>query len=447
MKGAPPREWAPYLQRRAMEHRPLIVASTNLVAAWLLHADRLPHSAPVKIPSALGAAVDRSGPVPVGRLRLVWSMPALAQAVATAEPGDVIQLQPGRYRFEGYPIRADKPGTAAAPITVRAARLDDAVIESNAVETFKVAAPFWRFENLTMRGVCPDHTDCEHALHVVGAATDIVIRNNRFGDYNAQIKVNGEGGQFPDRGVIEGNTLTDTTPRVTTNPVTPIDLVAASDWRVSNNFIADFARGVEGRATYGAFFKGAGERNVFQRNLVVCEWKLHDGQNPHVGLSLGGGGTDPGVSRDLGRTGFEQIAGVIRDNLIVMCNDDGIYLNRAARSLVSHNTLLDTAGIDARFVETSATIDANIVDGVIHGRDGASVRRQNNAAPFLPVLFAGLHPQRGYFTDPATLDLTWRNAPDRLPGQTPAIDLCGRQTGVESRPGAFDDFAFCLAAP
>ena len=172
------------------------------------------------------------------------------------------------------PIKFSQPGTAAAPITLRAARLGDAVIQSDTVETFHVSAPFWRFENLIMRGVCSDHTNCEHAIHIVGGATDVLIRNNRFEDYNAHIKINGEGGSFPDRGVIEGNTFTDTAPRITDNPVTPIDLVAASDWHIRTNIIADFVRGNDARATYGAFVKGAGEGNVIERNLVVCEWKL-----------------------------------------------------------------------------------------------------------------------------------------------------------------------------
>jgi hypothetical protein len=442
--GRTPREWAPYLQRRALKHRPLIVNTVDLVAWWLIHADRLPSAEPVRLPARLGASAGRSGTAAPGRLRLVASLPELAQAASNAQPGDTIQLAPGRYRFGGYAINLRQPGTAAAPITIRAAHLDEATIESDATVMFNVAAPFWRFENLAMRGVCGEHSNCEHAIHVVGGGSDVLIRNNRFEDFNAHIKVNGEGGAFPDRGVIEGNTFTDSVPRDTFNPVTPIDLVAASDWRVSNNIIADFARVGDGLATYGAFFKGAGEGNVFERNLVVCEWKLHVAGQPHVGLSLGGGGTDPGARREQGRSGFEQTGGVIRDNLIAMCDDDGIYLNRAARSVVEHNTLLDTAGIYARFVETSATIEANIVDGVVRAGDGASIAGQDNATAYLLGLFAGVHPQRGIFRDPANLDLTWRQEPDRLANPNPGIDLCGSQRGSRALPGAFDDFSACL---
>ena len=444
--GRTPREWAPYLQRRALRHRPLIVDMADLVAGWLVHADRLAVSEPFKLPASLGASVERSGTMPEGRLRLVSSQQALIDAAATAKPGDVIQLAPGHYRFGGYfSIKFNQPGTAGAPITLRAARLDDAAIESEMVETFNVSAPFWRFENLSMRGVCGDHSNCEHAIHVVGGATDVLIRNNRFQDYNAHIKINGEGGRFPDRGVIEGNTFTDTTPRVTDNPVTPIDLVAASDWHIRTNIIADFVRGNDAHATYGAFVKGAGEGNVIERNLVVCEWKLRGVPGQHVGLSLGGGGTDLFARREEGSSGFEQVGGMIRDNLIASCDDDGIYLNRAARSVIDHNTLLDTSGIDARFVETSATVTANIVDGAVRVRDGASLRAWDNAVPFLLGLFAGWHPQRAAFSDPATLDLRWRTEPDRLVDGDPRIDLCGGQRAAQSVPGAFDDFSGCLA--
>jgi hypothetical protein len=357
----------------------------------------------------------------------------------------VIQVEPGHYRFLGYPISFSRAGTEESPSTLRAARLGDVTIDSDTVETFKVSTPFWHFENLTMRGVCGDHTYCEHAFHIVGAATDIVVRNTVLEDYNAHIKINGEGGAWPDRGVIEGNTLIDTAPRNTRNPITPIDSVGASAWRVSGNIIADFVRGDEPGATYGGFFKGAGEDNVFERNLVVCEWKLRGLPGQRVGFSLGGGGTGPDFRRDLGRTGFEQIGGIIRDNLIAFCSDEAIYVNRSARSVIAHNTLLDTAGVDVRFVESSATVESNIVDGAIRKRDGASLQSWDNAMPYLIGLFAGLHPQRGYYRDLATLDLAWRAPPASLAEAEPRIDLCGRLRGPEALPGAFGDFAACLA--
>jgi hypothetical protein len=443
--GRAPREWAPELRRRALGHAPVFGFVADIGGKWLIHADRLVVERPVPLPASLGASADRSGDSPDGRLRLVSSQQELAAAIATARPGDVIQIQPGRYRFVGGAIHINQPGTASALITLRAARLGDVVIESDLVETLKVEAPYWRFENLSMRGVCGDHTSCEHAFHIVGGARSVVVRNNILTDYNAHIKINGEGGLWPDDGMAEGNTLTDTMPRVTANPITPIDLVGASNWVFRGNIITDFVRADGmGGATYGGFVKGEGEGNVFERNLVVCEWKIRNVAGQHVGLSLGGGGTGMTVRRLQGRTGFEQVGGVIRDNLIAFCSDDGIYVNRAARSVIDHNTLLDTAGIDVRFIESSATVTANIVDGVIRTRNGGTLHGSDNIAPFLLGLFAGWHPQRGYYRDPATLDLTWLAAPDALPDIEPRTDLCGHRRGDNARPGAFDQYADCL---
>ncbi len=441
--GRTPREWAPYLNRRAEKHRAVVVETTGAVADLLLRADRLTRADRTELPSSIGAAPERSGSVPAARGRLVAGQADLAAAAANAQPGDVIQLVPGRYPFSGNPVLITRPGTADAPIVVRAERLGLVTIETEQVEAIKVAAPYWRFENLVIRGTCGDHTYCEHAFHIVGPARGTVLRNNRIEDMNAHIKINGEQGAFPDDGVIDGNTLVDTVPRATGNPITPIDLVAANGWRISGNLIADFARAGGGKPTYGAFVKGAGDNNVIQRNIVLCEWKLRDTAGQRVGLSLGGGGTGETLRRDMGRTGFEQIGGVIRDNLIAFCSDDGIYVNRSVRSAIMHNTLIDTAGIDIRFPESSAEVIGNIVDGTIRVRDGGLLRAYANQAGPLLGLFAGYHPIRGLFRDPGALDLRWRDRPP--PQATPAEgpDLCAAPRPPQPMPGAFEDWSRC----
>jgi hypothetical protein len=442
-----PREWAAELQRPPLRNQPALGGIAGFAAHWLTRADRLGPARAVPVLGSLGASAERSGDIPDGRLRPVSSLEELSKAAAAAEPGDVIQLQPGLYHVSGPAIHFGRTGTEAKPITVRAARLGDAVIESDAPETLKVTGPFWRFENLSLRGVCADHTACEHAFHVVAGATGTVIRNNLLADFNAHIKINAEDGLFPDGGVIEGNTLLNTGPRNTANPIVAIDLVAASFWTIRGNVIADFIRapGHGGGPSYGAYVKGEGEGNTIERNLVMCEWKLRDFPGETVGLSLGGGGTGSEFRREGGASGFEQIGGVIRDNLVAFCSDDGIYVNRSARSVIDHNTLLDTAGIDVRFIESSATVTRNIVDGAIRHRDGATLRAADNASPFLIGLFAGLHPQRGFYRDPATLDLAWRTAPASVAETEPRPDLCGHRRGSEAPPGAFDDYAACLA--
>lgn len=441
-----PREWAPYLERRALNHNPLITGSVDLAAAWLRYADRLAWEG-VRPAGWAGAAVGRpplaGERVPPQQRQLIDTVSKLRKAVQSAQAGGVIEMLPGTYRLEYPTVGVTANGTATAPITLRAARLGEVVFQSNGVEAFKVFGPYWIFENLVFEGVCEDHSSCEHAFHIVGGADHIVLHNNLLMDFNAHIKVNPDG-KSPDNGLIEYNTITETRPRSTGNPVTPIDMVAASGWHITANLITDFVKSGGDKVSYGAFAKGAGDHNVFERNVVLCEYKLrgHDGER--IGLSFGGGSTGREFLRDAGASGREQISSIMRDNLIAFCSDDGIYLNRAVATVLEHNTLIDTAGIDSRFPETSAEVVNNIVDGVIRQRDGGTLHAAGNEASLLLGLFIGWHPARHLFVNPARLDLHWRAAPALRPTTPGSTDLCGTIRGIAARPGAFDDFAPCL---
>src|SRR3546814_12852056 len=101
---------------------------------------------------------------------------------------------------------------------------------------------------------------------------------------NAAIKVNGVAGRYPDGGLIRRNAFINEHPRETERPVAVLDFVSASRWRVQKNFIADFAKTGDDRTSYGAFFKGAGEGNIFEQNVVRCEWR-HSGLD-RVGFSF-----------------------------------------------------------------------------------------------------------------------------------------------------------------
>jgi nitrous oxidase accessory protein NosD len=442
--GRTPREWAPYLQQRASGNHWLIVMVTGKVAGYLTAMDRLERTGEPSLPPQAGASVVRSGVAGVGMLRQVASTQQLEAALAAATPGQVIQLLPGTYDTSGRGLRMVRAGTPAAPIVLRAERLGDVTIESRSAAAFKISAPHWVVENLVVRGMCEQHSNCEHAFHVVGGGSHVVIRNNRMEDLNAQIKINGEGGAFPDHGRIEGNTMTNRAPRDVRGPITPIDLVAASHWKITGNFIADFHRATRGGATYGAFMKGAGEGTVMERNVVLCEWKLPNPRSPAVGLSVGGGGTWPdAVTRDLGASGLEQTNGVIRDNLIAFCNDVGIYVNKGRRSVVAHNTLLDTAGIGVRFAESTAEVVGNVVDGAILARDGGLLRERDNLGTPLLGLFVGLHPVRDLYRDVARLDLRWRERPAQVTIAEWRADLCGVERMGRAMPGAFEDFGAC----
>lgn len=446
--GITPRALAPYIERRAAGHNDIITGTGNWIGAALRDLDR---GEPV--PYALPALKVGAQPVPLPAppststaVKRVGSVPEAQRAFAQAVAGDVITFAPGVYRIRA-PLAATRPGVAGVPIVVRAEHPGSVVIEVAATEGIVVAAPHWTFENLEFRGACAQAAFCEHAFHVVGKGRHFVARNNRIVDFNAHFKINGDGKDFPDHGLVEGNTLDNTSPRRTSNPVTPVDLVAASDWTIRGNLITDFIKAGGDRISYGAFAKGAGARTVFERNVVLCEQKLRGLPGQRVGLSFGGGGTGRQYCRD-GRCITEHEAGVMRANLIAGCSDAGIYVNSGAGSRLLDNTLLDTAGVQVRYPASSAELDGNMVDGPVTSRNGAVLRMGDNRTNSVTAMYAGLHPQRRLFVAAQALDLRWDGQPPRRraqDAQASPMDLCGAHRPAAPAYGAFEDFAACLA--
>lgn len=444
-KGITPRALAPYVEKRAAGHNDIITGVGNWIGASLRALDR---GDPTRY--ALPALKVGAQPVPApageataDAVKLVASVPEARRAFAQAVSGDIISFAPGVYRIT-TPLAAVRPGVAGVPIVVRAERPGSVVLEVAGSVGIMVAAPYWRFENLEIRGACARAGSCEHAFHVVGKGAHFVARNNRILDFNAHFKINGNRNGFPDHGLIEANTLSNTAPRRTSSPVTPIDLVAASDWTIRANLITDFIKAEGDRISYGAFAKGAAARTVFERNVVLCEQKLQGLPGQRVGLSFGGGGTGRQYCRDR-RCITEHETGIMRANLVASCSDAGVYVNSAAGSRLLDNTLLDTAGVQVRFPESSAELDGNVIDGPVTSRDGGILRQGDNRSSSVVGMYAGLHPQRGLFAAPDALDLRWDGEPPRRTGRASAADLCGARRPAAPAYGAFEDFAACLA--
>lgn len=447
--GLAPRVLGPYIAQRASGHNRYIVAFGNNVARALLLADRGDPTGPVRLPPNSGAQARPAGqPAAAGGVD-VDSADGLRDALKAAAPGDVITLKPGTYRFDGKGIDVNRPGRAGAVIVVRAAQPDTVHLEFNMLEGFVVSAPYWRFENLDISGACPGDDDCEHAFHIVGGASHFEGVNNTIRDFNAHYKINGADGRFPDDGLIDHNTLGATHARATTKPVTPIDLVAASGWTMRANVITDFVKTEGNDVSYGAFVKGGGSRNVFERNVIWCEQRLLGHAGQRIGLSLGGGGTGTEFCRD-GRCITEQDGGVLRANLIVGCSDVGIYLNGAAASKIIDNTLIDTGGIDVRYPTSSAQLDGNIVDGRILAREGGALHLGDNLATPLWRIYVGSHPARRLFATPLEGDFSWRagtpprrDEADTIERPAQAPDLCGKPRTAPAVYGAFAQIADC----
>lgn len=447
--NTPPRELSPYIERRASGHNPLVVNFGGWVGQTLLALDRGAYQRHAQQLLRIGAQdhTEHSSPSHDSNAvsEFVSTPGETIKAIAKARPGDVITLLPGAYRFVGgHYIAVSQAGAKAARITVRAERPGTVLLEFDMEEGFKVFAPYWTFENLHIRGICQEHSGCEHAFHIVGKAAHFIARNNTIIDFNAHFKINAEDRDFPDYGLIEGNTLTNSSVRQTANPVTPIDLVAASHWQIRRNLITDFVKAQGDQISYGAYAKGEGSDNLFEQNVILCEHLLQGAPGQRIGISLGGGGTGKQFCRDQ-RCITEQDGGVIRSNLIAYCSDDGIYINRAAATKILHNTLIDTGGISVRFVESSADVQGNLVDGLIRTRDGGLLLATDNFDTSASRLYLGEHPVRNLYVNTAAMDYRWSGKPPRRDVTDTAVpDLCGIPRSPHPTYGAFEDFSACV---
>lgn len=443
-QGVTPRALAPYLERRASGHNGFITGTAQELGLTLRQLDRGEDAGPYPLPPLRAGAQDLAAGDGAGARKPVGSVEEAREAFAGALAGDVIVFAPGVYRLTRA-LEARRQGVQGVPVTVRAERPGSVVIEVASSEGFKVSGPWWRFENLVIRGACAFQSNCEHAFHVTGQARGFAAVNNTITDFNAHIKVNGDAHGFPDGGLVEQNTLSNTSARRTPRPVTPFDLVAANDWIIRANLITDFVKATGDRISYGAFAKGGAARTLFERNVVLCEHKLRGLPGERVGLSFGGGGTGKPYCRDK-RCITEHDAGVMRANLVAACSDAGIYINSAATTKIADNTLLDTAGVQVRFPESGAELDGNLIDGAVVERNGGRVTMLDNRSSSIAALYAGVHVQRGLFADPGSLDLRWKDEAPRRDGQgLPGPDLCGAKRAERPAYGAFEDFAACLA--
>lgn len=353
----------------------------------------------------------------------------LRAAIGAAQPGDEIVLASGVYDTTGIDCSAN--GTPTAPIVVKSETPLGAEIRFDALEGFHVYGASWQFDGLTIHGVCSLDDNCEHAFHVVGGANFFKVRNSKVYDFNAWLKVNNLGALAPDDGLVENNEITMTRPRNTGNPVNGMNINQGDRWIARANYIHDIQRS-DGSPNYAGFMKGGGTGGVFERNLVVC---VHDRPAPvnadNVGLSFGGGGTDPQFCRPYYDPNIipcapEQTDGVMKNNIIVNCNDVAVYVNQGKNTTLLYNTFIATNGVDYRFGSSSGTAIGNVMASHIRARDGATFTETNNLMDLTASDFAN------FYQDPLNADLRQRGDLSRLIGQGPTVsaisdDFCARQ--------------------
>ncbi len=323
---------------------------------------------------------------------------SLIVAIKNAKAGDFILIAPGTYRIEQQSVLFNRGGTEEQPIVLAASQLGEVEFKLDSLEGLLITEPYWIVKNISFEGVCLYDGNCEHAIHLYGDADYTIIDNNIFRNFNAPLKSNGNysttKASFPDFVTVSNNDFFNDRLRRTDLPTVGIDVVGGNDWKIQNNFIADYARELKGRISevYMTFLKGAGQNARFEGNVVNCAWQIphQSSLDIRVGFSFGNGGTGERFCQD-GECEYEHLNGQIKRNLFLNCmNDVGIYLNKAGSTQISENVLLNTYGIDARFPETSASINRNVLHGRIKSRDEGFIRQQENS-----VLSPGEIPEGG----------------------------------------------------
>lgn len=305
------------------------------------------------------------GPMPSPtRVIRVGSSEAILSSIAEAQPGDVITVDGGMYRFSSR-IDVNRHGEREAPIFLRAERPGEVTFMLSHLENFSVRARSWVFENIRFVGVCGDE-GCEHAFHLVADADDVVIRDNEIVDFASHVKLNGEPigrlpvRAFPDRLLVIRNFLHNSKYLGNDAPRNMLNLDGGRDHVVRGNIFADYNAPYWIERSASAVYAKAGVRGLLvEQNLIVCEHARIRG-DANRGIELGDGmapqycdGDDDGDGIGDCRENGQSQEALVRNNIIMNCNNGassaGIFVASDRSSRILHNTVLNGGGHYAAF--------------------------------------------------------------------------------------------------
>jgi hypothetical protein len=269
-------------------------------------------------------------PLGLGRRTVVVTpggTPGLAEALAGARPGDIIELAPGTHLNTTGNLVLRTSGTVAEWIAIRGAAGSRPVIDLEGLGEFRISASNVLLENVAIVDGSGNnlHIAPEESSVFQVVVRDVVISALRDGP-GAAIKLN-RNNAFA-AGVssvyIEDSDLS----QARANAV--VDGVGVSRVVVRDSFIHDNEPG-----SHGIFFKGGSEGILIEGNLI-------SGIRQNAALQLGG------------NTGFgffnpawpdwEGVAQVARNNIIADFDDSAIEVRGVWGAKVHHNTIVGQSG-------------------------------------------------------------------------------------------------------
>ncbi len=248
--------------------------------------------------------------------------PTLAEAFATAQPGDQILLEAGTHLQSGN-LAINRSGTADNWIEIKAAPGASPIIDLSSTGEFRISGSYVALVGVDIRNgggnnlhIVPDSSDVHHVY-----VADTVIHDLAWGP-GAAIKINRNNAADAGVGLIclEGNDVSE----AISNAV--IDGVGVDGAVVIGNDIHDNAVG-----SHGIFFKGGSADILIEGNVIR-------GIRGNAALQLGGS-TGAAFWNPL-YPAWEGVDQIARNNIITDFDDSAVEIRGVDGATVYNNTIV-----------------------------------------------------------------------------------------------------------
>jgi len=272
-----------------------------------------------------------------GEVVVVSNFQELKAAAQAATPGTIIELLDGIYYLDNANgiMLTDKSG-----ITFRSqsGNREAVVLQGEGISdrgtqfTFKLYnCHYITVQDLTMNNVYWHHFQLNQGCNYI-TIQNCVMWDAGEGPIKTTVTDCANPEHYSDYGLVEDSVIGYTVGGKR-SVVEGIDLIASENWVISN---CEFYRAKKqgGQVGFGFFCKANGADTVVENSYFEeCD----------IAISFGGGLAPGSVSRYCDDT-WEHHRGIMRNNVVHLTQDVGIYMNDAADWKIYNNTLWSTFG-------------------------------------------------------------------------------------------------------